>query len=183
MAASYCEGPGSHSEGPGSEAASASGHGISPQEASSAGAVPWHPGCLLTFLAPMASPYRGLCPPPPTPRATTGPGEHFPAVYRCLHGSHMQLAVPSFPPRGPRALLCPETPPAIEAREGHHMRQDRLGSKQGKGALGGHLCGLGRERGKAGSNGEEQQTRTGRAGRQGHVRCLVIRKTESRPAT
>ena len=63
------------------------------------------------------------------------------------------------------------------------MRQDRLGSKQGKGALGGHLCGLGRERGKAGSNGEEQQTRTGRAGRQGHVRCLVIRKTASRPAT
>ena len=71
----------------------------------------------------------------------------------------------------------------MKAREGHHMRQDRLGPKQGKGALGGHLCGVGRERGKAGSDGEEQQTRTGRAGGEGHQRCLVIRKTESRPAT
>ena len=156
------------------------------QEASSAGAVPWHPGCLLPFLAPMAPPYRGLRQPPPTPRATTGPGEHSPAVYRCLHGPHVQLAVPSFPPWGPRALLCPETPPAIEAREGHHMRRDRLGPKQGKGALGGHLCGAGREVGKAGREGhdrEGQQTRTGRAGGQGHVRCLVIRKTELLLAT
>ena len=60
MAASYCEAPGSHSEGPGSEAASASGHRISPQEASSAEAVPWHPGYLLTFLAPM-EPRIGAC--------------------------------------------------------------------------------------------------------------------------
>ena len=44
----------------------------------------------------------------------------------------------------------------MEAREGHHMRRDGLGPKQGKGALGGHRCGAGRERGKAGSDGEEQ---------------------------
>ena len=144
---------------------------------------PLAPRISTDLPGPHGAPYRGLRPPPPTPRATTGPGEHFPAMYRCLHGPHMQLAVPSFPPRGPRALLCPETPPAMKAREGHHMRQDRLGPKQGKGALGGHLCGVGRERGKAGSDGEEQQTRTGRAGGQEHVRCLVIRKTESRPAT
>ncbi|XP_055439739.1 uncharacterized protein LOC129654260 [Bubalus kerabau] len=79
----------------------------------------------------MELPYRGLSRPPPTPRATSGPGEHSPAMYRCLHSPHVQLVVPSFPPRGPRALLCPETPPAMEAREGHHMRRDGLGPKQG----------------------------------------------------
>ena len=37
--------------------------------------------------------------------------------------------------------------------------------------------------GEAGSDGEGQQTDTERAGGQGHVRCPVIRKTESRPVS
>ena len=37
------------------------------------------------------------------------------------------------------------------------MRRDRLGPKQGKGALGGHLCGAGREVGKAGREGHDTQ--------------------------
>ena len=125
----------------------------------------------------------GLPPPPPTPRATTGPGEHSPAAYQCLHSPHVQLALPIFPPWGPRALLCPEMPLAMEAREGHHMRRDRLGPKPGKGVLGGHLCGVGQERGKAESDREGQQACIGRAREEGHLRCLVIRKTKSRPAT
>ena len=59
-AASDREGPGSHSQRPGSEAASASRHGISLPGASSTGAVPWRPGRLLPFLAPVGPPL-GAC--------------------------------------------------------------------------------------------------------------------------
>ena len=116
---------------------------------------------------PWSSPYQGLRRPPPTPRATSGPGEHSPAMYRCLHSPHVQLVVPSFPPRGPRALLCPETPPAMEAREGHHMRRDGLGPKQGKGALGGHWCGAGREREKLEVTGKSNKHAQGGPGDRG----------------
>ena len=47
----------------------------------------------------------------------------------------------------------------MEAREGHHMRRDRLGPKPGKGVLGGHLCGVGRE--WAGSGGKQKETGKG----------------------
>ena len=182
MAASDSEGPRSHSKWPGSKAATASRHGISPPEASSTGAV-LAPRMSTALPGPHGAPLLGLALTATNTQSHSWPGR---TLYRRLHGPHVQLAVPNFPPWGPRALLCPETPPAIEAREGHHMRRDRLGPKPGKGALGGHLCGAGREVGKAGREGhdrEGQQTRTGRAGGQGHVRCLAIRKTELLLAT
>ena len=179
MAASDSEGPRSHSKWPGSKAATASRHGISPPEASSTGAV-LAPRMSTALPGPHGAPLLGLALTATNTQSHSWPGR---TLYRRLHGPHVQLAVPSFPPWGPRALLCQGTPPAMEAREGHHMRRDWLGPKQGKGARGGHLCGASREEREARSDREGQQTRTGRAGGEGHMRCLVIRKTESWPAT
>ena len=144
---------------------------------------PLAPWMSTALPGPHGAPLSGLVPTTTNTQSHNWPREHSPAAYQRLHSPHVQLAVPSFPPWGPRALLCQGTPPAMEAREGHHMRRDWLGPKQGKGALGGHLCGATREEGEAGSDREGQQTRTGRAGGEGHMRCLVIRKTESWPAT
>ena len=144
---------------------------------------PLAPWMSTALSGPHGVPLSRLAPTTANTQSHNWPGEHSAASYQRLHGPHVQLAVPSLPPWGTRALLCSGTPPATEAREGHHMRRDRLGPKQGKGSLGGHLCGAGRGEGEAGSDREGQQTRTGRAGGEGHVHCLVIRKTESRPAT
>ena len=97
VASSDSEGPGSHSKRPRSEAASASHHGIESPEASSTGVVPWHPGCLLPFLAPMAPPSRVLCPPPPTPRATTGPENTLPLRTSASTALTCNLLCPAFP--------------------------------------------------------------------------------------
>ena len=55
----------------------------------------------------------------------------------------------------------------MEAREGHHMRRDGLGPKQGKGALGGHWCGAGREREKLEVTGESNKHAQGGPGDRG----------------
>ncbi|CAI9178427.1 unnamed protein product [Rangifer tarandus platyrhynchus] len=79
---------------------------------------PLGPRTDTSLPEPMGPPCWGLHPPPPTPRApTTGQGERSPAAYWRLHSPHAQPAVPSFTPRGLRALLCPGTPPATETRE------------------------------------------------------------------
>ena len=133
MAAIDSEGPGSHSKRPGSKAATASRHGISLPEASSTGA---DPGTQDVYCPSWSSwgPTVQACAhhrQHPEPQLVLENTLRLPAVYQRLHSPHVHLALPSphvqlalpiFPPWGPRALLCPEMPPTMEAREGHHMR-------------------------------------------------------------
>ena len=133
MAASDSEGPGSHSKRPGSKAATASRHGISLPEASSTGAVPGTQDVYCPSWSPWGPTLQACAHhrQHPEPQLVLENTLRLPAVYQRLHSPHVHLALPSphvqlalpiFPPWGPRALLCPEMPLAMEAREGHHMR-------------------------------------------------------------